>query len=146
MAIFNNPSQARIEGNVRARFIGFEAKQIQSSVNPLIKIVFKIEGTDSKINMELGSSVDITKLNNFLSVARGKTVKSINEVDVPVVGGIIPADWDRIFVVETHYPMKSQKDATGKSVMVESRFAEVKSVISMETGVNPTAPNAIPSL
>jgi len=146
MAIFSNPSQTRIEGNVRARFIGFEAKQIQSSVNPLIKIVFKIEGTDSKINMELGSSVDITKLNNFLSVARGKTVKSINEVDVPVVGGIIPADWDKVFVVETHYPMKSQKDATGKSVVVESRFAEVKSVISMETGVNPTAPNAIPSL
>ena len=146
MAIFNNPSQARIEGNVRARFIGFEAKQIPSSVNPLIKIVFKIEGTDSKINMELGTSVDITKQNNFLSVARGKTVKSINEVDVPVLGGIIPADWDKVFVVETHYPMKSQKDATGKSVVVESRFAEVKSVISMETGVNPTAPNAIPSL
>ena len=146
MAIFNNPSQARIEGNVRARFIGFEAKNIPSSVNPLIKIVFKIEGTDTKINMELGSNIDMVKLNNFLSVARGKTVKSINEVDVPILGGIIPADWDKVFVVETHYPMKTQKDATGKSVMVESRYAEVKSVISMESGVNPAAPNAIPSL
>lgn len=147
MARFNNENATKIEGNQKARFMGFKSVDIAGST-PMIKVVFKIEGTTTKLDYVLGSKVDIEKLNALLTTLGRPAVNSISEVDVPLEGGLVPADWDKVLIVETHYPVTTKKDASGKSFQSVSNFASVKSIIGLDTSVQaiPGAPAGVPTL
>ena len=144
MAIFTNSNAVRIEGNVKAKFKGFKAIEITGK-QPMIKVVFETEG-GTKLDYVLGSSVDLQKLNDLLKAVGKAPVANISQVDCPIEGGMIPADWDKTFIVESYYPVKTTKDASGKVVTSVSNFAAIKSIIGLDQSATATPSVGAPSI
>lgn len=138
MARLTNESATKLKGVYNAKFMGFKAVPLVGK-DPLIKAIFALDGIGTKLDYMLGSKVDMDKLNDFLKVIGKAPVKSIGDIDVPLEGEIIPADWDKNYQVEVFYPLTKDK--------VESNFASVKAIVGL-VGQSAPAQNApsIPSL